>query len=81
MGQEEVYCIFMLLKAWRGGGVGLGEVDCRFVLPNRCSKVCGSSSSSSRLRGSSLSSTSRGPIAAIANCHIMSCISLGSRGN
>jgi hypothetical protein len=80
MGQEEVYCIFMLLKAWRGGGVGLGEVDCRLILPNGCSEVCGSSSSS-RLRGSSLSSTSRGLIAAIANCHIISCISLGSRGN
>jgi hypothetical protein len=80
MGQEEVYCIFMLVKAWRGRGVGLGEVDCRLMLPNECSWVC-RSSSSSRLRGSSLSSTSRGPIAAIVSCHIMSCISFGSRGD
>ena len=76
MGLEEVYCIFMFVKAWRGGGVGLGEVDWRVMLPNECSGL--GRSSSSRSRESSRSSMRRGPISAIAICHIMSCISLGS---
>jgi hypothetical protein len=72
MGLEEVYCIFRLVKAWRGGGGGLGEV----MLPNECSEL--GRSPSSRSRDSSRSSTSRGPIAEIATCHIISWISLGS---